>query len=102
MKRSLYNIIIPYRNVVMLAVVCSVFFAQATRAVSHTDVSDSDSIRGTVVDVEGNAVAFANVALLNRRDSVVIGGMTTRADGQFAFKTEAERVLLRVSHASLK
>ncbi len=91
-----------YYIIVVMALAYSVFFVQASSAKPQTVVSDADSIRGAVVDAEGNAVPFANVALLNQRDSVVIGGMTTGTDGHFAFKTEAERALLRVSYVGYK
>lgn len=86
----------------MLLIACGVFFTQATSATLQTAVSNPDSISGTVADTEGNAIAFANVALLNQRDSVVVGGMTTGTEGHFAFKTETDRALLRVSYVGYK
>lgn len=52
---------------------------------------------GRVVDEQLNPVPLANVVLLNRSDSVFIGGVVTKDDGSFVLYTNGSNGLLKVS-----
>ena len=84
-------------NAVILVVICGLFFVQATSAKPQTVVSDADSIRGAVVDAEGNAVPFATVALLQSSDSAFVSGAVTDDAGKFALAADPRGGLLMVS-----
>ncbi len=84
-------------NAVILVVLCGLFFVQATSAKPQTVVSDADSIRGAVVDAEGNAVPFATVALLQSSDSAFVSGAVTDDAGKFALAADPRGGLLMVS-----
>ena len=52
---------------------------------------------GRVVDEQLNPVPLANVVLVNRSDSVYIGGVVTKDDGSFVLHTNGSNGLLKVS-----
>ncbi len=52
---------------------------------------------GRIVDTHHRPVDFANVALLNVRDSSFITGGVTNEDGQFVIPCEARKAIVRVS-----
>lgn len=52
---------------------------------------------GRVVDSKNRPVDFANVALLNVRDSSLINGGVTNENGQFVIPCEATKAIVRVS-----
>ena len=45
----------------------------------------AQSITGTVVDSDGQSIAFANVALCQSADSTIIAGCTSDENGYFYF-----------------
>ena len=59
----------------------------------------AQSITGTVLDQQGNAIEFANVVLLSRADSTAIAGTITDSTGAFTLQSPAALadVCLRVS-----
>lgn len=58
----------------------------------------AQSITGTVVDSDGQSIAFANVILCQSADSTIIAGCTSDKNGEFYFTTEdTEGMYLRVS-----
>ena len=58
----------------------------------------AQSITGTVVDSDGQSIAFANVILCQSADSTIIAGCTSDENGKFYFTTEdTEGMYLRVS-----
>ena len=52
---------------------------------------------GRIVDVHHRPIDFANVALLNVRDSSLINGGVTNENGQFVIPCEATKAIVRVS-----
>ena len=62
-----------------------------------TIASNAQSISGRVIDEQSQPMPFANVALLNRTDSVFIVGAVTKDDGTFTIETENQDGLLKVS-----
>ena len=52
---------------------------------------------GRIIDNKNRPVDFANVALLNVRDSSLINGGVTNENGQFVIPCEARKVIVRVS-----
>ena len=52
---------------------------------------------GKIVDSQHRAVDFANVALLNVRDSSFITGGVTNENGQFVIPCEARKAIVKVS-----
>ena len=62
-----------------------------------TIASTAQSISGRVIDEQSQPMAFANVVLLNRADSVFIVGAVTKDDGTFTIETEKQDGLLKVS-----
>ena len=52
---------------------------------------------GRIVDVHHRPIDFANVALLNVRDSSLINGGVTNENGQFVIPCEARKAIVRVS-----
>ena len=43
----------------------------------------AQSIKGKIVDPEGQAIAFANVILCNDADSIMVSGCTSNLEGVF-------------------
>lgn len=63
----------------------------------------AQSITGTVVDSDGQSIAFANVVLCQSADSTIIAGCTSDENGKFYFSTEnTEGMHLRVSYVGYK
>ncbi|MCD8202282.1 MAG: carboxypeptidase-like regulatory domain-containing protein [Prevotella sp.] len=63
----------------------------------------AQSITGTVVDSDGQSIAFANVALCQSKDSTIIAGCTSDENGKFYFTTEStEGMYLRISFVGYK
>ena len=52
---------------------------------------------GRIIDNKKRPVDFANVALLNVRDSSLINGGVTNENGQFVIPCEARKAIVRVS-----
>ena len=52
---------------------------------------------GRIIDNKNRPVDFANVALLNVRDSSLINGGVTNENGQFVIPCEATKAIVRVS-----
>ena len=52
---------------------------------------------GRIVDVHHRPIDFANVALLNVRDSSLINGGVTNENGQFVIPCDARKAIVRVS-----
>ncbi|MQP12973.1 carboxypeptidase-like regulatory domain-containing protein, partial [Prevotella copri] len=52
---------------------------------------------GRIIDNKNRPVDFANVALLNVRDSSLINGGVTNENGQFVIPCEARKAIVRVS-----
>ena len=59
-------------------------------------------LTGTVVDEHGHPVAYANVAILNPADSVLLSGGVSTESGYFAVPYSCERVLVRISYVGYK
>ena len=54
-------------------------------------------LTGTIIDEQGQPVAYANVAILNPSDSTLLGGGVSNESGYFVVPTEAHRVILKCS-----
>ena len=59
-------------------------------------------LTGTIIDDQGQPVAYANVALLNPADSTLLDGGVSNESGYFAVPTEATRVIVRCSYVGYK
>ena len=51
-------------------------------------------LKGRVLDVENNPVAYANVALLSKVDSTIVSGTITGEDGTFAIAADDDGILM--------
>ncbi|MBO7579121.1 MAG: TonB-dependent receptor [Prevotella sp.] len=54
-------------------------------------------LTGTIIDEQGQPVAYANVAILNPVDSTLLGSGVSNESGYFVVPTEAHRVILKCS-----
>jgi hypothetical protein len=59
---------------------------------------DKQKIIGHVVDLSGAPLDFANIALLNVKDSSFINGGVSNESGYFAIPCSAEKVLMKVTY----
>ena len=59
-------------------------------------------LTGTIVDEQGQPVAYANVAILNPADSTLLGGGVCNESGYFAIPYEQPTVLARISYVGYK
>ena len=59
-------------------------------------------LTGTIIDEQGQPVAYANVAILNPTDSTLLSGGVSNESGYFAIPYEQERVLARISYVGYK
>ena len=60
------------------------------------------NLTGTLVDEQGQPVAYANVAVLNPADSTLLGGGVSNESGYFAVPSEQPTVLARISYVGYK
>ncbi len=58
--------------------------------------------KGRVVDVKGQPIEFANIALLSPKDSSLLAGGVSNASGYFAIPCETNKVIVRVSFVGYK
>lgn len=58
--------------------------------------------KGTVIDEQGQPVAFANIALLSPQDSTLITGGVSNESGLFVIPCEQHPVLARISYVGYK
>ncbi len=54
--------------------------------------------KGTIIDEQGQPVAYANIALLSPQDSTLITGGVSNESGLFVIPCEQETVLARISY----
>ena len=59
-------------------------------------------LTGTIVDEQGQPVAYANIAILNPADSTLLGGGVSNESGYFAIPYEQPTVLARISYVGYK
>lgn len=77
----------------ILVALCSMFFQGSLSG------QNMGSLTGKVMNEENVGIEFANVVLLNVRDSSFIEGVTTTTNGLFELKMEAKGdVILRISY----
>lgn len=57
----------------------------------------AQTISGVVIDEDSKAVMYANVVLLNAKDSAYVAGVTTHEDGSFSLSSDYKGKILRVS-----
>ena len=62
----------------------------------------AQNITGQVTDTKGEPLAFANVVLLNRQDSVFINGTVSRADGCFTIDSSCNGGIIKVTSVGYK
>ena len=58
--------------------------------------------KGTVIDEQGNPMAYANIALLNPADSTLLNGGVSNESGYFVIPCERKPVLARISFIGYK
>ena len=58
--------------------------------------------KGSIIDEQGQPVAYANIALLNPADSTLLSGGVSNASGYFAVPCEQHPVLARISYVGYK
>ena len=59
-------------------------------------------LTGTIIDEQGQPVAYANIALLNPVDSTLLSGGVSNESGYFAIPYEQEKTLIRISYVGYK
>ena len=59
-------------------------------------------LTGTIIDEQGQPVAYANIAVLNPADSTLLGGGVSNESGYFAIPYEQQTVLVRISYVGYK
>ena len=59
-------------------------------------------LTGTIIDKQGQPVAYANVAILNPKDSTLLSGGVSNESGYFAIPYEQPTVLARISYVGYK
>ena len=74
------------KRLILFSVMCLVAIASIAQGIS-----------GRVIDEQSQPMAFANVVLLNRADSVFIVGAVTKDDGTFTIETDKQDGILKVS-----
>jgi hypothetical protein len=57
----------------------------------------AQQVTGKVMDTKNNPIPFANVMLLNAKDSTFIAGTVTKNDGSFSLEANGNGNLLKVS-----
>ena len=58
--------------------------------------------KGTIIDTDGQPVAYANIALLSPHDSTLITGGVSNESGLFVIPCETQPVLARISYVGYK
>ena len=58
--------------------------------------------KGTIIDEQGQPVAYANIALLSPQDSTLLSGGVSNESGYFAIPYEQSTVLARISYIGYK
>ena len=59
-------------------------------------------LTGTIIDEQGLPVAYANIAILNPADSILLSGGVSNEGGYFAIPNEQEQILARISYVGYK
>ena len=59
-------------------------------------------LTGTIIDEQGQPIAYANVAILNPADSTLLSGGVSNESGYFAIPYEQDKVLARISYVGYK
>ena len=59
-------------------------------------------LTGTIIDEQGQPVAYANIAILNPADSTLLSGGVSNESGYFAIPYEQPTVLARISYVGYK
>ena len=59
-------------------------------------------LKGTIIDEQGQPVAYANIALLNPADSTLLSGGVSNESGYFAIPYEQEKTLIRISYVGYR
>ena len=59
-------------------------------------------LTGTIVDEQGQPMAYANIAILNPADSTLLSGGVSNESGYFAIPYEQAKVLARISYVGYK
>lgn len=58
----------------------------------------AQSITGKIVDEQGNAIQFANVAMLQSKDSVFVKGVVSDENGSFILNTPHQNGIVKVTY----
>lgn len=59
-------------------------------------------LTGTIIDEQGQPVAYANITLLHPSDSTILCGGVSNEAGLFVIPYEADKVLARISYVGYK
>ena len=59
-------------------------------------------LTGTIIDEQGQSVAYANIAILNPTDSTLLSGGVSNESGYFAIPYEQLTILARISYVGYK
>ena len=59
-------------------------------------------LTGTIIDEQGQPVAYANIAILNPADSTLLGGGVSNESGYFTIPYEQPTVIVRISYVGYK
>ena len=74
---------------------CDKYFVECTHKTER-------HLRGTLIDEQGQPVAFANIAVLNPADSTLLSGGVSNEAGQFVVPYEQHKILVRISFIGYK
>ena len=59
-------------------------------------------LKGTIIDEQGQPMAYANIAILNPADSTLLSGGVSNESGYFAIPYEQDKILARISYIGYK
>ena len=97
MHRILNRLLLEYKYIKMKQLVLFLFFS------SQCLINIAQTITGKITDENHNPLSFANVVLINAKDSAFVTGTTSNENGTFALKASAtNEYLLRVSSIGYK
>ncbi|WP_299393810.1 outer membrane beta-barrel family protein [uncultured Gelidibacter sp.] len=84
------------RSNIIICTLCALLSASLSFGQEH-------SISGSVTDIEGSSIAFANIILMKAQDSAIVKGVSTNEKGLFKFDKVAEdQYLLKFSFIGFK
>jgi len=91
-----------HSNVLKLGLLLGLFFIFQNTNYGQAREAGNSGIKGKVIDVNGTAIPFANIAVFSAKDSSLITGTATDMDGDFEISLKEGEYYLRLSFLSYK